>query len=86
VPGDVGGGRGGGEGRGRGGEGTTKAALKFLPPFAEVGFVPYTNMTENRDAYYANFRFFSEVLLADMVPRDIETGTLYYHNSKVGDL
>jgi hypothetical protein len=32
------------------------ADLKFLPPFAELGFKPYKTMTESRDASYANFR------------------------------
>jgi len=56
----------------------------FLPPYAELGATPYTTMTNGREASYANFRFYSETLLADVLPRQVEESYLAYHNDHVG--
>jgi hypothetical protein len=55
-----------------------------LPPYAGKGFVPPTTMTTTRDASYLNFRFWSEVLLADVVPRELESSMLYFHRERGG--
>jgi hypothetical protein len=39
-----------------GGSKDEAAAVKLLPPFAELGFTPYKTMTDTRDSSYANFR------------------------------
>jgi hypothetical protein len=59
-------------------------AHAFLPPYATVGAIPYTNMTDGTIESYANFRFYSETLLADMLPRSIEASFLELHNHKGG--
>ena len=41
-------------------------------------------MTESRDASYTNFRFWSESLLADVLPRDVEETMLTFHNERGG--
>ena len=46
----------------------------------------YGDMTESFEASYANFRFYSEVLLADVMPREIEGLFLAYHNARGGRL
>ena len=56
----------------------------FLPPAAAIGAKAYATMTESRAASYANFRFWSETLLADVLPRDIENSFLSYHNQLGG--
>lgn len=56
----------------------------FLPPNAEIGATPFQNMTGDRTSSYSNFRFFSETLLADIMPRDVEGGWLTYHNERGG--
>lgn len=56
----------------------------FLPPYAQPGMTPYTSMTSGREASYANFRFYSESLLADALPREVEASFLAYHNHHVG--
>merc|ERR1712025_941528 len=52
----------------------------FFPPYSTVGFKPFTPMTESRTASYSNFRFYPEVLLADVLPRDVESVLLMFHN------
>jgi hypothetical protein len=58
----------------------------FLPPWAEVGMKPYDHMTDGRPSEYSNFRFFSETVLADVLPRDIEDMLLTWHNNRGGRL
>lgn len=41
-------------------------------------------MTESREASYANFRFYSETLLADVLPREVENVFLHFHNDMGG--
>lgn len=61
----------------------------FLPPIAETNFTPYERMTygswkSNRYPEYSNFRFYPEMLLADVMPRDLETVLLQWHNHRGG--
>lgn len=56
----------------------------FLPPYAHLHATPYQSMTESRESSYANFRFWSETILADVLPRSIENVFLSYHNEKGG--
>ena len=56
----------------------------FLPPFAALNFTPYTSMTESYKSSYTNFRFWSESLLADVLPRGVENATLDFHNERGG--
>lgn len=58
--------------------------LTFLPPYAQKNTTPYKSMTDTREASYSNFRFWSETLLADVLPRDAEAAWLDYHNNKGG--
>jgi len=68
----------------------------LLPPFARKRgeFAVFKNMTtdvrapiEVHDlASYSNFRFLAEMLLADTLPREIETALLAWHNSMGGRL
>ena len=51
---------------------TESATEVFLPPYGAVNATPYPNMTDGREASYANFRFYSEAILADLMPREIE--------------
>lgn len=46
----------------------------------------YGSMTESREASYSNFRFFSEPLLASVLPADVESGWLNFHNQVGGRL
>ena len=87
-----------GSGGGRGGGGGVAAAAvagvaagvrrawRRFPPCAHVNSTPYANMVESFEASYANFRFYSEVLLADVMPREIERLFLEYHNARGGRL
>lgn len=56
----------------------------FVPPYATTAAMPFSNMTESRLASYSNFRFFPEALLADALPRWVESAWLTYHNSRGG--
>lgn len=56
----------------------------FLPPYAETSAKPYKSMTESNEASYSNFRFFSEALLADLLPAEIGRLWLDYHNARGG--
>ena len=58
------------------------ATSVFLPPYASLNATPYPSMVASYEASYANFRFFSESLLADVLPRRIENGLLDYHNKR----
>jgi hypothetical protein len=51
-----------------------------------IDSTPYTNMTNGTHESYANFRFYSEVLLSDMLPRSLEASFLELHNNKGGRL
>lgn len=57
----------------------------FVPPFAEVNSTPYSAMYASEESSYANFRFYSEPMLAgnSIVPPDVQKGWLALHN-KVG--
>ena len=61
-------------------------ALSFLPPYVELNATPYPSMHASREASYSNFRFYSEALLADVLPREVEGLLLDYHNTKGGRL
>merc|ERR1712137_18725 len=56
----------------------------FLPPYAELGLTPFSRMTGGRLAEYSNFRFYSETLLSDVLPKDIESMFLMWHNNMGG--
>ena len=58
----------------------------FLPPYASLSTTPYSSMVESYESSYANFRFFSETLLADVLDRSIESSFLTFHNSLGGRL
>ena len=68
----------------------------LLPPFARARgeFAVFRNMTtdvrppiEGHDlASYSNFRFLAEMLLADILPREIEGALLSWHNTMGGRL
>ena len=56
----------------------------FMPVFAGTGAKPFSHMTESRDSSYANFRFWSEQLRADVLPRDVEKTYVEWHNHRGG--
>merc|ERR1712048_1409207 len=56
----------------------------FLPPYAEFGMTPFSHMTKGRLAEYSNFRFYSETPLSDVLPKDIESMLLMWHNNMGG--
>jgi hypothetical protein len=58
----------------------------FLPPYATKSMKPFTSMTADDTASYSNFRFWPEVLQADVLPRQVEDALLTWHNSKGGRL
>lgn len=59
----------------------TSGAAVFLPPYAAVNATPYPYMTNSRESSYSNFRFYSETLLADVLPREVENVFLQLHNN-----
>lgn len=58
----------------------------FVPPYAHVNATPYTSMFQGREASYANFRFFSEPLMASTMPSSAEASWLRLHNFVGGRL
>jgi len=64
----------------------SEGKVMFFPPYSQVGFTPWKSMTDSRTAAYSNFRFYPEVLLADVLPRDVESTLLMWHNEKGGRL
>ena len=56
----------------------------FLPPRANATFTPYPSLSGSRDSSYANFRFWAETLVADVLPRPIENVLLEWHNGHGG--
>jgi hypothetical protein len=56
----------------------------FLPALAQENYTPFPNLTGSRDASYANFRFWAETLVADVLPRPIENVLLEWHNGHGG--
>ena len=64
----------------------SSGAPTFVPPYAHVNATAYDHMTESFEASYANFRFYSEVLLADVMPREVESLFLEFHNARGGRL
>lgn len=64
----------------------SQGKLIFFPPYSQTNFTPFKTMTDSRTSSYSNFRFYPEVLLADVLPRDVESILLFWHNSKGGRL
>ena len=62
----------------------SNGAVVFAPPYAHANATPYTSMTESREASYTNFRFWSETMMADIIPAAIEVNWLDFHNNKGG--
>jgi len=62
----------------------SEGKLIFFPPYSSENFTPFKTMTDSRTSSYSNFRFYPEVLLADVLPRDVESILLFWHNSKGG--
>lgn len=65
---------------------TSDGGLSFMPPNGIIGAEPYESMTESYEASYSNFRFWSEAILADVLPRVVESTWLRYHNERGGRL
>jgi hypothetical protein len=47
---------------------------------------PFKSMTAGHTEEYSNFRFYSEMLLADVLPRELEDVLLTWHNERGGRL
>jgi hypothetical protein len=61
----------------------------YLPVYAALNTTPPKNMHAGRDPSYANFRFYSEPMLAsaaDILPTAVQQGWLALHNTKGGRL
>ena len=58
--------------------------LVFVPSYAQVNVTPYTSMHSTREASYSNFRFYSETMMADIIPPEIEANWLDWHNNRGG--
>ena len=55
-------------------------------PHMHVNATPYVDMTTNREASYANFRFWSETLMAEQMPSAVEAMWLRWHNEEAAAL
>lgn len=56
----------------------------FLPPYAAVNATPFKSMFESRESSYSNFRFFSEPMMASVMPPAVEAAWLHMHNDLGG--
>jgi len=62
----------------------TTQSTGFLPPYANLTYKPFHNMTESREASYSNFRFYPETLLAGFLSTNTLNALLDLHNVKGG--
>jgi hypothetical protein len=58
--------------------------LIFVPPYAHKNATPYASMTASHESSYTNFRFWSETMMADIIPSEIESSWLNWHNNHGG--
>ena len=58
----------------------------FLPPWAAANMTPYTSMVENREASYANFRYYSETLSSGGLSPELAFGIQEFRESRSGTL
>ena len=56
----------------------------FVPPIASMSYVPYHSMIESTVAMYSNFRYWSELLGADILPSDVSIGLQAFRESTQG--
>ena len=56
----------------------------FIPPYANVTYEPFVNMTESYEASYSNFRFYPETLLSGFLEENTLNNLLDLHNAKGG--
>lgn len=58
--------------------------LIFIPPVAVVGMAPFHSMIESTLAEYSNFRYFSELLGADVLPLQWSVGLQTFRENTFG--
>ena len=58
--------------------------LLFVPSYAKKNVTPYPDAHSSFESSYTNFRFYSETLMADLIPPEIEATWLDWHNNKGG--
>ena len=56
----------------------------FVPPIAAVGVLPFASMVESTIAEYSNFRYYSELLGADVLPRNVSIGLQVFRERTMG--
>ena len=56
----------------------------FIPPYANLTYTPFVNMTESYEASYSNFRFYPETLLSGFLEENTLNNLLDLHNDKGG--
>jgi hypothetical protein len=62
----------------------TTGAIVFVPPVAVAGFAPFGSMIESTIAEYSNFRYFSELLGADVLTADASAALQDFRESTFG--
>lgn len=56
----------------------------FIPPVAHMGVAPFNSMVESVIAEYSNFRYYSELLGADVLPDDLAAGLQAFRENTTG--
>ena len=56
----------------------------FVPPFAKVGIKPYTSMIADTWSSYSNFRFYSELLGADILSAEFSNAVQDFRENTMG--
>ena len=59
-------------------------AVVFIPPLAQLGFAPFKSMIESTIAEYSNFRFYSELLGADILSDALSNALQDFRESTTG--
>ena len=63
--------------------GATSARI-FIPPVAKLGVAPFSSMVESVLAEYSNFRYYSELLGADILPSEWSIGLQEFRENTYG--
>jgi hypothetical protein len=63
---------------------TLPGGLVFIPPVARVGVAPFGSMVESVLSEYSNFRYYSELLGADVLPPDLAGGLQAFREATTG--
>jgi len=56
----------------------------FVPPVAQVGYAPFKSMIESTISMYSNFRYFSELLGADVLSPQLSNALQDFRESSTG--